>query len=73
MLPIIAMVTFTLQAGAVLSVARTATRLRMAACRMRARTMRSRFRTRITALGSPSGVKYQSNKDKRNERKSEKA
>ena len=62
-LPIIAIVTITRQTVAVLSVARTATRMRVAVSSMRSRALRSRSRTRSTALGSPSGEKYQFNKD----------
>lgn len=53
----------TLQAGAVLSVARTATRVRVAVSSVRMRTSHHRARARVAALGSPSGEKYQFNKD----------
>ena len=62
-LPIIAIVTITRQTVAVLSVARTTTRMRLAVSSLRARAMRSRVRSRTSALGSPSGEKYQFNKD----------
>ena len=45
-----------------MSVART-TRVRAAVSSMRARATHHRSRTRATALGSPSGEKYQFNKD----------
>ena len=57
------MATFIQLHGAVLSVARTSTRMRVAVSSMRARTAHHRTRTRIAALGSPSGEKYQFNKD----------
>ena len=57
------MVISILQAGAVLSVARTTTRMRMAVSSMRMRATHHRARTRVAALGSPSGEKYQFNKD----------
>ena len=66
------MVITTLQAGAVLSVARASARMRMAVSSMRVRTTRHRARTRVTALGSPSGVKYQSNKDNKMNEKAKK-
>ena len=53
----------TLQARAVLSVARATTRVRLAVSSMRMRSTHHRTRTRIAALGSPSGEKYQFNKD----------